>query len=428
MTTQIRERRAVEATTTGKSGRLKIGLISSGWGSSGYYSDRVLENAASAKVFPAGTHMYFDHPSESEMYDRPERSVRDLAAVLETDGVWDPELHTIVGEAQVFGPYVELLTDEHFAKAIGTSIIATAETTTGEAEGRKGTIISELIEGKSVDFVTHAGRGGSILAVMESRRPERVVQRAVAHGVAEATANETQEQLSKTVRAAYGGDRTYAWVRDFDDSNVWFTVEDESSTALYQQAYTLDANERATLDGDPVEVRATTVYVPVTTQAQEGADPNVPAPAGRTTPNPESEEDNMGTIQVDEAEHGRVTEAAGRVPELETQLAESNRERDAARAERDQLRREAAANRIIDAATGSFTALERRGLLAGLPVTEAGELDEAAFTTAVTEAAAERAEAHGAGRPRGFGQGAEGGSAVSEADFDAAMSGTTKED
>ena len=39
-----------------------------------------------------------------------------------------------------------------------------------------------------------------------------------------------------------------------------------------------------------------------------------------------------------------------------------------------------------------------------LPVTESGDLDEAAFTTTVTEAAAQRAEADGAGSIRGFGR------------------------
>lgn len=422
MTTEIRERHATEAAATGKSGRLLIGIITPGWGSSGYYSQRVLENAAKAKVFPAGTHMYFDHPSESEMYDRPERSVRDLAAVLETDAVWDPSRNALVGEAQVFGPYVELLTDEHFAKAIGTSIIATAETTTGEAEGRKGTIISELVEGRSVDFVTHAGRGGSVLAVMESRRPERVVQRAVARGVEEATANETEAALRKVVRATYAGDNTYAWVRDFDDSTVWFQVEDETSERLFEQSYQLDANERPQLDGDPTEVRAKTVYIPVTTTAQEGTT-DVSAPAGRTDNHSQSEEDNMGSIQVDEAEHRQITEAAGRVPALEAERDQAIRERDDARTQLATRDRREAAALIINATETQvpFTALERVGLLAQLPVTEAGELDAEKFKATCAEAAAKKAEEAGAGSTSGFGRTSGGG--ISADDFDRAMPG-----
>ena len=430
MTTQILERHALEAApVAGGSGRLKIGIISSGWGSSGYYSDQVLENAATAKVFPAGTHMYFDHPSETEMYDRPERSVRDLAAVLETDGVWDPETKTIVGEAQVFGPYRELLTDEHFAKAIGTSIIASAEVTTGEAEGRKGKIITNLIEGKSVDFVTRAGRGGSILAVMESRRPERVNERAMARGVAEATANDTRDALVTILRDTYGAEKVWIWVRDFDDTNVWFEQESPDDFATYQIGYTQSEDGAVTLaDGEPVKVRARTEYVPITASTQEAHD--VSAPAGRTTPNPESEEDHMGTIQVDETEHGRVTEAAGRVPALESERDTAVRERDEARAERDQLRRETAASRIIADVTReadvSLTSREQRGLLADMPVTESGEIDEAAFRTSVTEAAAEAAEARGAGSTTGFGRASGSGDKVTEAEFDKAMPAATR--
>lgn len=427
MTVQVHESHVLEAKAVeGKSGRLLVKVISPGWGSSGYYSQQVLENAGQAKVFPAGTHMYFDHPSESESYDRPERSVRDLAAVFETDAVWSDEHGALVGEAQVFGPYRELLTDEHFAKAIGTSIIASAEVTTGEAEGRQGRIVTNLIEGRSVDFVTHAGRGGSILSVMESARPERVTARAVQRGVAEATANETREQIEKTVRATYGGDRTYTWVRDFDEATVWFSVEDEASSKLYAQPYSLDANERAVLDGDPVEVRATTVYVPVTVNAQEGT-PDVSAPAGRTTHTPTSEEDNMGTIQVDEADHRRVTEAAGRVPELETQLAESQAREAAATAELAETRRAIAAGPVIDraaeAADITFSALERRALLVGLPATEAGALDVEAFEATCAEEAARVAESRGRGSITGFGRTQTSGGAYSVEAFDQAASG-----
>lgn len=122
----------------------------------------------------------------------------------------------------------------------------------------------------------------------------------------------------------------------------------------------------------------------------------------------------MGTIQVDEAEHGRITEAAGRVPTLET-------ERDQAITERDQARHELAAERIINAAEATFTPLERKGLLTGLPVTESGAFDEAAFTTTVTEAAAVRAEADGAGSIRGFGRTGNDTGTVTEADVDNAV-------
>jgi hypothetical protein len=149
-----------------------------GWGSSGYYPAPVLEAAGKAAVFPAGTQMYLDHPSWSEAQDRPERSVRDLAAVLTGPASWDDQMQALVAEAQVFAPYRDMLTDPGLAQAIGVSIRANAVVEQGEAEGRTGTIVSELVEGVSVDFVTQAGRGGRILSVLESARPQRVVERA----------------------------------------------------------------------------------------------------------------------------------------------------------------------------------------------------------------------------------------------------------
>ena len=108
----------------------------------------------------------------------------------------------------------------------------------------------------------------------------------------------------------------------------------------------------------------------------------------------------MGSIQVDEAEHGRLTEAAGRLPTLEAELTAATqrataaeqalRERDTEQAARAVITREATAAGV------EFTALECRGLLAGLPTTDQG-LDEPAFTETVKSAVAEKSAARPAG-------------------------------
>lgn len=148
--------------------RMRIKLIDAGWGSSGYYSPAVLAEAAKNGVFPAGTHMYADHPSASEAMDRPERSVKDLAAVTTTPATFaDGGLYA---EAQVFTPFREILAEKR--DAIGVSIRAAGTAEHGEAEGRTGPIITSLTEGISVDFVTRAGRGGQIVEVLESARTQ----------------------------------------------------------------------------------------------------------------------------------------------------------------------------------------------------------------------------------------------------------------
>ena len=248
MPKRITEASTLTVTEASTPGRVLLQLITPGWGSSGYYSPAVLENAATDRVFAAGTHVFFDHPSESERHDRPERSVRDLAMVLDEDARRDDQ-GGLVAEAKVIGPYRDLITDDVFMEAVGMSIRASADTTVGEAEGRKGTIVTQLIEGVSVDLVTRAGRGGRILAAVESARRD----------LAEATASDTRDALNAAVKAAHGADDTYTWVRDFDPDQglVYFEVEDADELHTYQQPFDL-ADGAASLTGEPVEVRATT--------------------------------------------------------------------------------------------------------------------------------------------------------------------------
>ncbi|WP_426566388.1 hypothetical protein ACPPVT_07530 [Angustibacter sp. McL0619] len=409
LTEAIKAGSAIAAETKG---RLLVTLITPGVGSSGYYAAEVLQEAATSKVWPAGTHCYVNHPSESEMFDRPERSIDDLAAVLTEDARWDGT--GLVAEAQVF-PHHKHLTE--MAGSIGMSIRAGAVVSEGEIEGRKMPIVDKLTEGISVDFVTHAGRGGTF-EVLESARPTRVVQRAVARGVREATANDTREALGSALRERFTGDKTWVWVRDFDDAQVWFELQTETEDACYQLAYELDAAGTAVLsDDDPVEVRVHTEYVPVD-------------PAGQSTTTQESEEDTMP--QIEEARLRQLEEDAGRVQTLIS-------ERDAARTERDDAQRElaearvqlntdAAARVVREAADGAelqLNDLELAGLAANAPLAEDGRVDEAALRTRADEAIAKQKESRGAGTVRSFGQttGADGEGELSEADLDKLIAG-----
>lgn len=400
--------RLLEAAATPTDGavRRRIQIITPGWGSSGYYSAEVLQEAATNGVIPAGTHMYLNHASESERTDRPERDVRDIAAVLAEDAVWTGS--ALEGDADIIGPHAELI--ESLAPYIGVSISGSAtDITLGEAEGRTGPIIEGLAHVASVDFVTHAGRGGRVL--LESARPSVVNASAVRHGVDEATVNDTRDALQQALRDLYDGDRSYVWVRDFDDTTVWFESGHDGDSGLYAQGYT-GSGASVALTGERTEVRVVTTYVPVN-------------PAGRTTTE-ESEEDTMP--QIEEARLRELEEAAGRVTTVEA-------ERDTAIAERDTARRELAATQAVArartliaenesrrAAGVQFTTLEERGLLADITVTD-GQLDEAAFTAAVDAAVTEAAGTRGTGSVIGLGRGTSptGGTTVTESDIDAAV-------
>jgi len=141
-----------------------IKLIAPGWGSSGYYSESVLKRDG-AKAWPKGTHMYINHQSMSERVNRPERDLRNLAAVTITDPVYQENGSHGAGlyaQAEVFSSHAPFITER--AKHIGVSITADGIMEYGEAEGRKGNIIKEISNGYTVDFVTKAGAGGAIIS------------------------------------------------------------------------------------------------------------------------------------------------------------------------------------------------------------------------------------------------------------------------
>jgi hypothetical protein len=379
----------VEATTASdsKSGRMTIQVITPGWGSSGYYSQAVCE--AAAPLVKTGTQMFLDHPSATENADRPERSVRDIAAVITEAGRWDAKLGAVVAECKVVGPFREPLTD--LAEHIGLSIRGSAtDITIGEAEGRTGPIVEGLADIASVDFVTRAGRGGKVLQVLESAR-----------FVSEATADDRARQLSDVVRAAHSADGVYAWVTDMDAERqvVWYQLSTNGPgpSRTWEQTYDVGDNDvDITLTGDPIEVSRVTKYVPVT------------RPDSTNPTTTETAEVIMGKIQIEEAEHTGLVEKAGRVDSLVSENATLKQKVttfEEADAERGRLERAGVLLAESAKTAGvTFTKLEERGLLASLPVKD-GALDEETFTKSVDEAAAEVLEAakNTTGGLRGFG-------------------------
>lgn len=384
MPEQITEARPVVEATPSPTGRIEVTLITPGWGSSGYYSAAVLEQAARDRIFAAGLQSFVDHPSQTELYDRPERSVRDLAAVLVEDARWDAAGQRLVADAQLLPPHAEVFSQPEVASTIGMSIRASADVSMGEAEGRRGRIVGQLVEAQSVDFVTRAGRGGRY-QVIESATPSHVARLAVQRGVAEATANDLREWLGDVLRDAYGGEESWVWVRDFDDSTVWYEHQTPNSSGLFQHAYS-ETDGAVALTGDPVEVRVETRYVPVD-------------PAAGTTTTQESLEDTMP--QIEEARLGQLEEAAGRVPTLEAERDAAVQCAAAAEAERDRLRlandaRPLIAAHLAEAAEPLPAPAQARVveavIAAGVPANEQG-IDREALNTA-TEAAATREAAY----------------------------------
>jgi len=194
----------VELVEADKAGTVDLKIISPGWGSSGYYSPDVLKEDG-PRAFPKGTHMYFDHPTATEARERPERSLRDLAAVTETDPVYQengPAGPGLYAKARVQPQFTGAI--KALAEHIGVSIRAAGQFKEGEVDGRRGRVVTKIAESptNSVDFVTKAGRGGQVLAIMESLRqngPDAVSPSAAMSSNAQTTAS-----ASEAISLGYG--------------------------------------------------------------------------------------------------------------------------------------------------------------------------------------------------------------------------------
>lgn len=157
---KLHESTSGEGTEPLGEGKYRIRIITPGKGSSGIY---LAENLAeSAHLFKAGTEMFIDHPTESEEWERPERSIRDYAGVFLEDATVgeDGALYTV---CKVFSGVNELIKDkwEH----IGVSINAWCDEPISETG-----VVPVFAGVRSVDFVTAPGAGGSIVDLLESNR------------------------------------------------------------------------------------------------------------------------------------------------------------------------------------------------------------------------------------------------------------------
>ena len=372
------------------------------WGSSGWYGRDMLERDG-PHVWPAGTQVYMDHPGVTEQHDRPERSVRDLAGKITSTPVYEADgLYADVEFYPHVAPIIEAMWED-----IGMSIRASGTAESGERAGRTGPVITSLTEGVSVDVVTRAGAGGKLVALLESARATEALPGGLVAG-----------DLEQRLDDVLGPDQ---WVVDFTDEwLVYRTWDGGDERVLVQQTYSADEQGRITLTGTPQRVSRRVTY-----DAQ-----NPPSTsAGVAMESHQKEEPVMAQIQIDEAEHKRLTEAAEKVAAAEA-------ERDTARQELEEARKAATeahaaadaatVDRIIGAAGVEFSALEAKGLRADLPM-EDGRLDATQFEELVKEAATAKAAESGAGRPSGMGAVTESNTEFSEADLDGVLGITQKE-
>lgn len=156
-----------ESRKIAEDGTVPITIIKAGWGNkrdNHYYPAKMLEQAVSAFE---GAQMFIDHPTPEEERKRPERSVKDLGAVItRVEGVQEGEL---VARARIVQPWLRDLI-ETAGDVIGISVRGKGITHKGTVGGRTGNIVEAIPRVDSVDFVTKAGAGGRVRALYESAR------------------------------------------------------------------------------------------------------------------------------------------------------------------------------------------------------------------------------------------------------------------
>jgi len=249
-----------------KDNTIDLKIISPGWGASGYYSPELLKEDGPT-AFRAGTQMYLDHPTETEARDRPERSVRDLAAVTISDAVYQESGPTgpgLYARASVLPHYRDVI--EALAPHIGVSIRAGGVFRPGEVEGRKGRIIEKIKNAASVDFVTKPGRGGQVLALMESLRASQKEPEAVA----------TSISMTDTANISYvqpvGSSATPAYTITTTGTGPWPVPVSEAQTEEVKNMELTEAQERITaLESELEESKTTAQEATDRAQRAEGA-------------------------------------------------------------------------------------------------------------------------------------------------------------
>ena len=125
-----------------------------------------------------------------------------------------------------------------------------------------------------------------------------------------ATSNETRDQLNELVREAYGADKVDVWIRDFDESKVWFTEMSADEAGIFEQTYETDSGGGLSLIGERVKVRPVTSYVP---DSKSVAVRDNPAEAGTQAgdePDEGAPDEGAQRQAVDETAGGATDEGA----------------------------------------------------------------------------------------------------------------------
>lgn len=236
---KLHESTAAVGTESLGEGKYRIRIIVPGQGSSGIYTAENL--AESAPLFKAGTEMFIDHPTETEEWERPERSIRDYAGVFLEDATVgeDGALYTV---CKVFSGVNDLIKDkwEH----IGVSINAWCNEPIAE------TGVVPIFAGvRSVDFVTAPGAGGGIVDLLESKRNNNLTKEEGMDKEIESAFSELRTEFASLIEAL--GSKLDSVVASITEAKAEEVEEKVEESAPVDVDSMIDAGEKIAESGLP---------------------------------------------------------------------------------------------------------------------------------------------------------------------------------
>lgn len=236
---KLHESTAAVGTESLGEGKYRIRIIVPGQGSSGIYTAENL--AESAPLFKAGTEMFIDHPTETEEWERPERSIRDYAGVFLEDATVgeDGALYTV---CKVFSGVNGLIKDkwEH----IGVSINAWCNEPIAETG-----VVPVFAGVRSVDFVTAPGAGGSIVDLLESKRNNNLTKEEGMDKEIESAFSELRTEFASLIEAL--GSKLDSVVASITEAKAEEVEEKVEESAPVDVDSMIDAGEKIAESGLP---------------------------------------------------------------------------------------------------------------------------------------------------------------------------------
>lgn len=271
MTTEITLVESLAPTTEitvakGKRWRARI-IEANRWGSSAYYPADVLERDG-ARVFTSGLPMYANHATDSESYDRPERSINDLVGKLTSDAIYESD--GLYADVEFYDSFVDRISE--LSEDVGLSVKATGLTEEAEMDGRYGPVLVGLLAADSVDVVTKAGAGGKLTSILESDRTPagRPIEQEGTQQVADVTKEDFDALKTALTEAIAGLSASIA--ESLKPAEVVTLSDEEREAAEAEAKAKAEAEQENEVDVVAIATKVAEAHLPTSAIARVAAD------------------------------------------------------------------------------------------------------------------------------------------------------------